>query len=248
MANISTDAVIDSILLKNQTSDVAAPASGYLQLYPKADALYTRASGGTIAQLGDALLAGRSGGQTLNGGIAADEDLILQGTSHATRTSSYLILQPNGGKVGIGTSTPLTALHVSASAGNAALRVETTDSEPNVVAQLRLVSQVDDWILSTSAEGGAFSITTGGTGISVDAGGGVLCSIMQLFNSGANNQVPTLYLQQNDDDIAMIEFDVSSSTPGAGKPVDTAAVGTYYGKVRVNVTNVGSKYIPLYNT
>lgn len=40
------------------------------------------------------------------GGGGANDDLILEGTSHATKTSSYVLLQPNGGKVGIGTSAP----------------------------------------------------------------------------------------------------------------------------------------------
>lgn len=40
-------------------------------------------------------------------------DLILEGTSDATKTSSYVILQPTGGKVGIGTSTPGDKLHVA---------------------------------------------------------------------------------------------------------------------------------------
>lgn len=43
---------------------------------------------------------------TINGGSAANDDLVLQGTSNATRTTSYVNLQPNGGNVGIGTSTP----------------------------------------------------------------------------------------------------------------------------------------------
>jgi len=42
----------------------------------------------------------------INGGAAANDDLTLQGTSHATRTTSYIILQPNGGNVGIGTTLP----------------------------------------------------------------------------------------------------------------------------------------------
>lgn len=59
-----------------------------------------------------ALLAGRAGGQALAGGNAANDDLTLQGTTHATRDSSYVLLQPNGGNVGIGTSTPSSKLHV----------------------------------------------------------------------------------------------------------------------------------------
>ena len=67
---------------------------------------------GSIAGLTDddhtgyARLAGRSGGQTLIGGTAANDDLTLEGTSNATRTTSYVVLQPNGGDVGIGTTSP----------------------------------------------------------------------------------------------------------------------------------------------
>lgn len=46
-----------------------------------------------------------AGGLTINGGIAANDDLTLQGTSHATRTTSYVLIQPSGGFVGI-TVTP----------------------------------------------------------------------------------------------------------------------------------------------
>ncbi len=59
-----------------------------------------------------ALLAGRAGGQTLQGGTAANDDLTLEGTAHGTKTTSYVLLQPNGGNVGINTVTPLTPLHV----------------------------------------------------------------------------------------------------------------------------------------
>lgn len=51
-------------------------------------------------------LAGRSGGQILYGGTDAGDSLILQGTSNATKTASAVILQPNGGNVGIATSNP----------------------------------------------------------------------------------------------------------------------------------------------
>lgn len=73
---------------------------------------------GSIAGLADddhtgyARLAGRSGGQTLIGGTAANDDLTLEGTSNATRTTSYVILQPTAGNVGIGTTNPLSKLDV----------------------------------------------------------------------------------------------------------------------------------------
>jgi len=49
----------------------------------------------------------------INGGTAANDDLTLQGTTNATRTTSYVILQPNGGNVGIGTATPSNNLQVA---------------------------------------------------------------------------------------------------------------------------------------
>jgi hypothetical protein len=52
---------------------------------------------------GYALLAGRSGGQVLYGGVNSTDDLTLDSTAHATK--GYLILQPSGGRVGIGRST-----------------------------------------------------------------------------------------------------------------------------------------------
>lgn len=73
---------------------------------------------GSIGGLSDddhaqyALLAGRSGGQSLSGGTAANNDLTLQGTTHATRTSSYVLIQPNGGNTAIGAvAAPLGVLH-----------------------------------------------------------------------------------------------------------------------------------------
>ena len=60
-----------------------------------------------------AFLAGRAAGQVLYGGTAANGDLTIEGTSHATKTTSYVILQPTSGNVGIGTSSPLAALDVN---------------------------------------------------------------------------------------------------------------------------------------
>ena len=62
---------------------------------------------------GYARLAGRAGGQTIYGGNAANEDITIEPTSHATKTTAYVLLAPSGGNVGIGTSGPEQKLHVS---------------------------------------------------------------------------------------------------------------------------------------
>jgi len=77
---------------------------------------------------------GIAGSQTIYGGTAANEDLTIEGTSHATKTSSYVILQPSGGNVGIGTTTPLSKLSIvhgsSYVSANAALSL-ISSSDPN---------------------------------------------------------------------------------------------------------------------
>lgn len=75
-----------------------------------------------------ALLAGRSGGQTLIGGTEANNDLTLEGTSNATRTTSYVVIQPNGGNVGIGTTSPVSPLHVYRTTGTTVIRSQTIDT------------------------------------------------------------------------------------------------------------------------
>jgi hypothetical protein len=72
------------------------------------------------------LLGGRASGQILNGGNAANEDIIINGTAHATKTSSYVLLQPTGGSVAVGTITPVTQFHMvsASSAGRSGLMVQ----------------------------------------------------------------------------------------------------------------------------
>ncbi len=57
---------------------------------------------------------GIAGSQTIYGGTAANEDLTIEGTIHATKTSSYVILQPTGGNVGIRNIAPAYVLDVGA--------------------------------------------------------------------------------------------------------------------------------------
>ena len=76
-----------------------------------------------------ALLAGRAGGQTLYGGTAANDDITIHGTSDGTRTTSYVLLQPTAGNVGIGTSAPTSKLEVVTDGGATNLRVTSYRNE-----------------------------------------------------------------------------------------------------------------------
>ena len=67
---------------------------------------------GTAINESYAYLPGRAGGQTLYGGNAANDDLVLSGTSSSTKTTSYVNLQPDGGKVGFGTIYPNATAHI----------------------------------------------------------------------------------------------------------------------------------------
>jgi len=64
----------------------------------------------------------------------------------------------------------------------------------------------------------------------------------QTSTTGAK---PTLRLQQADLSEEFIRFD---ATVGTGNPINTTALGTYYGRVRVYVEGVGEKWLALYNT
>lgn len=61
---------------------------------------------------------GTAGGATWNGGTGANEDVTIRGTTNATKTSSYVLLQDNGGSVGIGTTSPIAQLHVGGSSSS----------------------------------------------------------------------------------------------------------------------------------
>ena len=54
---------------------------------------------------------------TIYGGSADNDDITIEGTSNAIKTSSYVILQPTSGNVGIGTAVPTAKLHIGGISG-----------------------------------------------------------------------------------------------------------------------------------
>lgn len=68
---------------------------------------------------------------------------------------------------------------------------------------------------------------------------------LHVDQSSASGAKPTLRLKQADLSEEFIRFD---TTLGAGNSINTTALGTYYGRVRVWVEGVGEKWLALYNT
>ena len=142
---------------------------------------------GSIAGLTDddhtgyARLAGRSGGQTLIGGTAANDDLTLEGTSNATRTTSYVILQPTAGNVGIGTTNPTSQLTINSSFA--------TISGLTISGENAYDSQI---ITRKAASKTAFSVLAWESQVYLGAGIYYDNGVFVHHNSNNNNQLFTL--------------------------------------------------------
>jgi hypothetical protein len=104
--------------IQSNSGNVSAAAAGSLGLLGRSR-IYS-SSDGTFqfrnnANSADASLTASSIALTssvvspaINGGTAANDDLTLQGTTNATRTTSYVLIQPNGGLTQVGAGTPVT--------------------------------------------------------------------------------------------------------------------------------------------
>ena len=196
------------------------------------------ASGGTIAHssltgltTGDphtqyALLAGRSGGQSLSGGTAANDDLTLQGTTNSTRTTSYVIMQPNGGDVGIGTTSPNYKLHLYSNANEFIFNyIETGSTGTSAGARLALKTP------ETSFESVLYGTNVTGniiTGVprsklafySVGAGGSGL-----LFHT--NDSVPMIFATADTERMRILgtgNVGIGTASPSTRLDIDNGAL------------------------
>lgn len=201
-----------------------------------------------------AVLAGTAGGQTLNGGTAANEDVTIRGTAHATKTTSYVLLQDTGGLVGIGTTAPAQLLTL-----NAAFPLIEFDIATVAKAYIGVASGtnagingsvVGDMVIRSQAFKILFSTDSGTTAHMVLSGSSVGIGVtaptakLQVEQTSTTAAIPTLRLKQSDLSEEFIRFE---TTVGAGNAIDTAALGAYYGKLRVYVEGVGAKWIALYS-
>ncbi|MGZ3780900.1 MAG: tail fiber domain-containing protein, partial [Pseudobdellovibrionaceae bacterium] len=108
----------NSVLVSNGTgtgvTSLSTPVSSVLTSTGGSVPTWSSIASDTFTQY--ALLAGRSGGQTLYGGSAASNNLTLDSTSHATKGN--ILLNPSGGNVGIGTTSPVSGLNTVASSNS----------------------------------------------------------------------------------------------------------------------------------
>lgn len=144
-------------------------ADGYLFMELDGPSIKNLSDHGGLAGLGDddhtgyALLAGRSGGQTITGGTAASNDLVLRSTTDATK--GLVKLADAGGNVQIGgataaselrflepsgSGTNYTALKAQAQAGNVTYTLPAADAT------------VSGQVLSSNAAGTLSWVTAGG--------------------------------------------------------------------------------------
>ena len=129
----------------------------------------------------------------------------------------------------------------------------TVNSTSNNPALNLSVNDVDEWGLYYNNVTGYFAI--GETGVAdrfiIKDGGNVGIGItspsaqLHINQSSASGAKPTLRLRQADLSEEFIRFE---STVGTGNAINTTALGTYYGRVRVLVEGVGEKWLALYNT
>jgi len=155
-----------------------------------------------------ALLAGRTGGQTLYGGDAANEDITIHGTSNATRTTSYVLLQPTAGNVGIATTSPTEGkLHITLPASDATAlyiaggnpaRIQFESNGfigiPGVANFIQLFAS--GAMLLSSKAGSNINIIPGSGGVVILGGASLTVPSLVINGAGAN------YIQFNEYEVA----------------------------------------------
>jgi len=192
-----------------------------------------------VLESGAALLAGRSGGQTIYGGTAANEDLTLEGTSHATKTTSYLNLQPNGGNVGIGgCMTPAFPLCFGTSLGQKISLYSNVAT--GLGLQVNLMELIGystdlDWTFGTGVSGSlARVVTIEGTG---NVGIGTESPLELLSLGTAGTKAGVLSLAGATSGKAIIDVSAAAGTPTLTLPTTT---GTLALTSDITGTNSGS--------
>lgn len=141
-----------------------------------------------------------------------------------------LVVDTDGGNVG------LSFMGTTSTVNNIAFG----DSGSNIAGRIRYDHNDDSMKFYTNAIERVSIPNTGRVGIN-NASPAARLSVDQSSTTAAT---AVLELDQADLSEEFVDF---VTTVGAGNPIDTAAIGTYYGKARIAVNGV-FKYIALYNT
>ncbi|MDD5071492.1 MAG: helix-turn-helix domain-containing protein [Patescibacteria group bacterium] len=181
--------LVGRILFKQGVDAPVEVQSAFVQQFTPAQA----ADHGNLAGLSDddhtqyALLAGRSGGQTLYGSITADETLTIRGNSAVagnTLTSANLIFGVgnsgattamtilNSGNVGIGTASPARELEVSGTGGREIRITSTTAGTGTATLELSTPNE-GIWFIEADDATGDLDIGQGGNLVTIQDGGNV---------------------------------------------------------------------------
>jgi len=108
-ANTLTGTTLKSTVVTSSLTAIGTLATGAVPA-----SLVTAGTFGTGAYVMDTLLTV----PLINGSSADNGDITINGTSSATKTTSYVILQATGGNVGIGTTSPGSLLSLKSVAAN----------------------------------------------------------------------------------------------------------------------------------
>jgi hypothetical protein len=186
--------------------------------------------------------------------------IIFQPTTD--QTNFLQVLDADGGnpvlnvdatneRVGFGTAAPTATVDaIRRDAAGTVFRMENT---VGIVSATFVNGSSKSWAFGVLAgASGGFAITEIGVASQffVNAGGNVGIGIAtalaktHIDQASTTAATPVLSLDQADLSEEFINF---ITTIGAGNPLDTAAIGTYYGKARVAV-NGTFKYVALYNS
>ena len=191
-------------------------------------------------------------GMSIRMGVSATSNYSwIEAVESAVSFDRPLILNGFDGDVGIGNTAPISILHVGqdTTAVSNFVTISRNGTVSSGVQWSRAGSTIDaqvymdaNELLRISNDFGSHIILEGGgnVGVGLIAPSGKL----HIDQSSTTAVIPVLKLDQADLSEEFIQFD---TTVGAGNPIDTAAIGTYYGKARVSV-NGSFRYVALYNS